>query len=270
MVFKLSGILAMGVAAALAQAASTAVAAPQALALLERDDSVPLVCADGICRAEFTSYCLQQARPLPDRGTIYTVAGGDVMLVLHGADGTLSRLAATPHVKIRTARAGHTAVTIEIAAATLARLGAQRAAIAIGPRVTLAPLPVAGDPDPMREAERLAAAGPLREAGARIIDRRSDVIVAARGLNRLVNALPGAVMRGSGARKRLWQHAMAAGLARAPAAEQHHAAREYATCWASRMVQVGGLSARECIARRHDRVMWGETMRYWVAVRSGS
>ena len=105
-------------------------AAPQSLALLVTPELTPLVCANGSCRAEFSTYCLQKERDFPRSNAPYEVAaGGRLTLVLTGADGRLRSLPAAPHVRIATARNGHTAVLIELPQRTLAAFGAQHAAI---------------------------------------------------------------------------------------------------------------------------------------------
>ena len=40
-------------------------AAPQVLALLETDTPTALNCDAGVCKAEFTTYCLQRERDFP-------------------------------------------------------------------------------------------------------------------------------------------------------------------------------------------------------------
>jgi hypothetical protein len=246
-------------------------AAPQALALLETGGATPLVCADGVCKAEFTTYCLQKERPLPKAGTPYDVAEGRALhLVLTGSDGTVRRVPAAPHIRIRTDRAGHTAVVIEMPARVLAQLDARRAAIEVGARVTLAPVAVVGDDSPMSDQERRIAAGPLRALGAKVVDRAGASVEAVRVLNRLVNAMPQRVEIDPGARTRLWRRALAAGFDTAPPAQTARAAREYAACWNNRVVELGGLSVRECLGRRHDRLMWDQGERYWKAVGAGS
>jgi hypothetical protein len=250
---------------------SGAQAAPQALALLETDGATPLVCTDGMCRAEFTTYCLQKERALPGAGTAYDVAEGRALhLVLTGPDGAVRRVPAAPHIRLRTNRAGHTAVVIEMPAQVVTQLGARQVAIEVGARVTLAPVPMVGDDNPMTEQERRIAAGPLRALGARVVDRAGASVEAVRVLNRLVNAMPEGVEIDPGARTRLWRRALAAGFDTALPAQRETAAREYAACWNNRVVELGGLSVRDCLGRRHDRLMWDQGERYWKAVGAGS
>ena len=53
----------LAAAVALAAPFGAVQAAPQALGLVAMDQPVPLRCEGGQCRAEFTSFCLQKARP---------------------------------------------------------------------------------------------------------------------------------------------------------------------------------------------------------------
>ncbi len=257
--------------AILAATAGPLGAAPQALGLVAMDAATPLRCEGGVCRAEFTTFCLQKARSFPARGTAYEVAAsGDLTLRWRDSEGRLHRVAAAPHIRIHTPRAGHAAVTITLAASRLAALGGTRAAIEVGERVTLTPVAIAGDPDPQGEAERRRVAGPLRALGADMVDAGGEGIELARSLVRLVNALPEGIDRGAHARDRLWVRALRDGLAATTPARRRLAAREYARCWDDRVVQLGGYSVRECLSRRHDEVMWGEVTRYWKAAEPGS
>lgn len=245
-------------------------AATQALALLETGASTPLVCEDGVCKAEFSTFCLQKDRPLPEANAPYTLAaGGALHLVLIAADGGVRRVPAADHIRIYSARAGHTAVVIELPRAALDALGARHAAIEIGEMVTLMPVAVAHDGNPQTEQDRQLATGALRVLGGRLIDRSPDAVATVRVLNRLVNALPRRNGIAAGTRKRLWRDAVALGFAAAPSAKLALAAREYGSCWRDRAVALGGISVRNCLQYRHDRLMWKNVKRYWNAAAAG-
>ncbi len=64
--------LGAGLIAALAS--HGALAAPQILAVLGTDGAIPLICADGHCQADISTYCLQRDRLAPDYGTAYVPA----------------------------------------------------------------------------------------------------------------------------------------------------------------------------------------------------
>ena len=110
---------------------------------------MPLHCEAGWCRAEFISFCLQKTRRFPAKGTVYQIAetGGLTLALVDGA-GRVRHLDAAPYVEIETPRAGHAAVTIALAQATLAKLGARGAAIEVAALVTLTPRAVPGDRSP--------------------------------------------------------------------------------------------------------------------------
>ncbi len=248
-----------------------AYAATQSLALLETGELTPLICTNGSCRAEFSTYCLQKERDFPRSNAPYEVAtGGELSLVLTGVDGRLRRLPAAPHVRITTARDGHTAVIIELPQRTLAEFGARRAAIEIGASVTLMPVAVAGDDNPQTEQDNRVATGPLRALGARIVDRGLRELESVRTLNRLVNALPPTNGINPDARRRLWRQALERGFQTAAPEQVARAAQEYQACWGDRAVNRGGVSVRYCVERRHDALMWDHVTRYWKAVSAGS
>ena len=251
--------------------AGPAQAAPQILALLETDTATKLVCEDGTCRAEFTTYCLQKERDIPVASTPYEVAKGHRLnLVLTDADGTTSTVPATEHVRVATARRGHTAVVIEIDESALAKLGAISAAIEFGGGVALTPVPTAGDPNPQTAQDIALAVGPLRMTGTRKIDKAGGTVETVWALNRLVNAVPEGAGKDRTARAGLWRRAMNTPLGSAPKARVETAAQEFKTCWDSRVVEVGAVSLKSCLQRRHDRLMWDNVLRYWDAVGAGT
>ncbi len=250
---------------------SSALAAPQALALLETGGPVALTCADGVCKAEFSTYCLQQERDLPGAGVAYRVArNGPVRLILTGPDGGIRTMPAGAHVRITAARSSHTAVVIEMPRSSLAALGARQAAIDIGSRVTLTPVPVPGDSNPQSEQDQRIAAGPLRNLGAKIVDPAGPAVATVRVLNRLVNALPEVIEIDRTAGDRLLQQALDGGFAKAPPTQVTQASKAFAACWNTRHIEVGAYSVRSCLQRRHDGLMWDQVKRYWKAAGAGS
>ena len=250
---------------------SGALAAPQALALLKTGGPVALTCAGGVCKAEFSTYCLQQERDLPGAGVPYEVArNGPVRLILTGADGAIRALPAAAHVRITAARSSHTAVVIEMPHAALAALGATRAAIDVGSRVTLTPVPVAGDDNPQSDQDQRIAAGPLRTLGAKIVDPAGPAVATVRVLNRLVNALPDVIEIDRTAGDRMLRQALDGGFAKAPPTQVTQASKAFAACWNTRHIEVGAYSVRNCLQRRHDGLMWDQVKRYWKAAGAGS
>lgn len=246
-------------------------AASQALALLETDGATPLQCDGAICRAEFSTFCLQKERDLPRAGDPYRVAAGHrLTLVLTGTDGRLWQVPAGSQIRIEAARSGHTAVSVAIDRAQLAALGAEKVALSVGERVTLMPVPVAGDDNPQTDQDRALATGPLRALGANIVDRGPHDIARVHALNGLINALPTGIDRRPDAQQSLWRRAVDTALGDAPAKKLQTAQQEYAACWQDRVVQLGGYAVRHCLQRRHDSLMWQHVKRYWGKVGAGS
>ncbi len=246
-------------------------AATQSLALLETDGATPLQCDGGTCRAEFSTFCLQKERDLPRAGDPYRLAdGGRLTLVLTAQDGTTTRLPAADYMRIEAARSGHTAVTLSLDHKRLIALGARKASIAVGERVTLMPVPFHGADNPQTEQDKRIATGSLRQLGAKIVDRGPHDVARVHALNRLINALPEGIDRRHDARQSLWRRAAGTAFDGAPAKRARTAKQEYAACWQDRLVELHGYSVRHCLQRRHDGLMWEHVKRYWGAVGAGS
>lgn len=246
-------------------------AATQSLALLETDGATPLHCEGAVCRAELSTFCLQKERDLPRAGDPYRLAAGHTLtLVLTGTDGRVWQVPAGNQIRIEAARSGHTAVSVAIDRTQLATLGAEKVALSVGERVTLMPVPVAGDDNPQTDQDRALATGPLRTLGAKIVDRGPHDIARVHALNGLINALPTGIDRRPDAQQSLWRRAVDTALGDAPAKKLQTAQQEYAACWQDRVVQLGGYAVRHCLQRRHDSLMWQHVKRYWGKVGAGS
>ncbi len=239
-----------------------AVAAPQALGLLATLTPVPLDCSNGKCQAELSAFCLQRDRDIPDPGAAYRVVGDGLALIAVSPDGTVHRLPGAPHLTVTSVR-GYTAVTVTVEKSALVALGAVRAAVVVGPKVTLAPIAVAGDPAPQSDLGIELASGPLRELADRVVDNGGPEVGAVRLANSMINALPPhdrvpAVVAG-----RLWRGVV----------ETHHpeasalaiADEVYEGC--RRRVDRGfNFKLRNCLEQEHDRLILDLNLRYWQAI----
>jgi hypothetical protein len=189
-----------------------AAAAPQVLGVMASDGPVPLVCSDGVCRAEVTAFCLQEERSVPPDDTLYEPVGTAPMtLVLKRADGSTQRLDAAREVSV-SSRRGFTAVTIAAPETLLARHAAVSAELEIGPNVTVAPVPVAGDPKPQSPEEIALASGPMRQLATARLEQGSAA-TAARLTERLINALPPQDQETAEVRSALWDTALSSASA---------------------------------------------------------
>jgi hypothetical protein len=248
----------------LAAAHQGAWAAPQVLAALATDGGIPLTCAEGVCEADISTFCLQRNRPPPDIGAAYAPAApGAFTLVVTDADGAERRLPAEAHVVFEEHR-GFTAVSARLGEDVLAALGAVSARIEVAAGASLVPVPREGDPDPLTAGEIARAIGPLRALGTRVVDGSADA-KAAGVLGRMVNALPRKGRVGPARRAALWGDVTGEeGLDATESPALSRAKAEYDWCTES----IEGFrfdSLRHCLELRHDRLMRNLSIDYWNA-----
>ena len=262
-------------AAALAFAStfSSANAAPQMLGLVATLEPAPLACADGVCEIEISAFCLQQERDMPAPGTAYApVDPAKIILVARTADGREVRRPAGDLVRLNTARA-QLAVRLSVPEAALRELagieGGVRLAIEIGPLAAAAPVPVAGDADPLSAGEITAAAGPLRELAGDIAVTAGPNGTAAIISNRLINTY----MATGGDRDGLWERvfgeeaAIGRRYARMTAEPGvRRAAEYYDICQTMHVAD----QFERCLKNAHDGYMSRINIEYWNLVGGGS
>jgi hypothetical protein len=250
-----------------AGSANPAAAAPQALGVMASADPVPLVCSGSECRAEVTAFCLQEARPVPPEGTAYEpVRAGPMRLVLTRADGSTLTLNAAEHARL-SSRRGFTAVSIAVPHSLLAQHAAVAASVEIGPEMTIAPVPVAGDPAPQSEDELALAAGPLRHIAAERLEQGAAAD-AARLTQRLINALPRQEEETADIRNGLWDVAMA-GVTSADPKGLAMARRSYEGCQAA-LVTGYMKNMRHCLELQHGEMMIERNHAFWREIQPGS
>jgi hypothetical protein len=253
----------------------SAEAAPQLLGVISSAAPIPMNCESGKCSAELSAFCLEQGRSGPLDGTAYAaVEGRELTLVATYADGTVRRLPAQHYLSIASARS-YSAVTASVSEAVREELGAKSLALAVGPRVTLVPLPQAGDPSPVTAAEIAAASVSRRPLAADVIEKSHPAELAAvRLLNRVINALPrtagGAaldLMAPDGLWDKVVGHDAASDSAGARGLAQ--ASLVYESCRrGARYVQ--GLTLRRCIEASHDALMSSLNEEFWRILGAGS
>lgn len=179
-------LLPAAAAFALAVAAWPAHAAPQILALVETPAPLPMTCTDGTCRAELSAMCLQKERVTPEPGMPYRAAAPDhVRVVL--TTGTGERIALDGDALRFRATRGYTSVDVVVPADVLAAHGRVTAEVAVARVAAVVPVPVAGDANPITEAEVEKTVGLRRMAAIRAERVEAPLVTAARAANRLVN-----------------------------------------------------------------------------------
>lgn len=244
----------------------TSVAASQILALVASNGgATPMTCVDGKCRAELTSFCLQQSRPRPATGTVYhAITPSDLTLIVERADGRTRHVPAGDLLTLTAARS-NTSVYASLDTTQVARLGAVKLSVIVGERVSLLPAPEPGDGKPQTDQDVAFATATLRALGTRLVDDGGGRVEAARATNLLINSLP-APGRTASSRppEGAWSKATAW---RAPVGGGQ--------VWANEMIEgcaakAWAVTVRPCLRRWHDFLMRELNHDYWKAVRTGT
>jgi hypothetical protein len=244
-------------------------AAPQILGLVATKGAVPLVCRDGACVVELTTFCLQEERRPPKPGIAYKPVRGDALyLVVTSKDGAVRELPAAGHVTIVSTRRGSSAVRIMLDARKLTALNAARFAVRVGRRAALVPVAVAGDPEPLSAAEIALASGPLWALAERLIERGGTRIEAARLVNRVINVLPRAGRATTKQRASAWTAALA-GRPGAGERARAKAAAYYRSCRGLSSSKHGQFSLRQCLELKHWWLVHKFNIEYWHAGKLG-
>ncbi len=244
-----------------------ALAAPQIIAVLPSDSGVPFACADGLCRADLSTYCLQRERPAPKRGTAYLPAAAeDFKLVIETAQGTRV-IDAAAHVGFVESR-GFMAIAAVIEEKRLGALAdgqIKSAALRVGKAASLLPEAKPGDPNPLTEKEIAYVTKWRRQQGAEIVDAKPQARTV-RVLAGLANRLPASGFTDPTRLDRLWRDAIgdefgpAAPIATDPAIERTNAEIKRCSEGAARH-SYGGL--RNCLQYRHDDLIRDLNIEYW-------
>ena len=165
-------------------------AAPQVLGLVASLQPTPMQCTAQGCRADLSSFCLQQQRPDPGLGTIYHPApNATITLIVTAKSGEVRRVDGGPYLNFIDDR-GFTSVTATLPTQALAGLDVASIAIEIGKDASLLPQQKVGDTNPQAVEEIALATGAIRQKAEIYFDqpgRDSDGI---RLTNAMINYLP--------------------------------------------------------------------------------
>ena len=248
---------------------SGAGAAPQILALVETPEPTPLVCAGGVCRAEFSTLCLQKDRDIPHPNTAYRPAdAAKIVLVLRMAGGGTVRVKGRPGLRFQVPRS-YVSATAEIAEAEIIRLGAVGAGVEIGPLASLIPVPEPGDAIPLTPDEIAKVTGPFRVAAHRTAQQHKTAIQAARAANRLAIAMLAEPAASHQAQNALWRR-IAASLPGGRTTQGARQAAKIVRACQSYEEKQGIKGFRGCLRFRRDQLMFGINQTYWNRNDAGS
>jgi len=260
---KLAGLVA-GIGLFAMAAGGPVAAAPQILAVLPSDSGVPFTCTQGQCRADLSTYCLQQNRPAPSRGTVYLPAAAeDFALVIKTPKGERT-VAAAEHVSFVESR-GFMAVTALIDQRVLENLSGLEASLRVGTAASLLPEAIPFDPNPLTEKEIAYVTKWRRDQGTDLVDSKPQA-KAAQLLAGINNRMPRHGTITPSAMDNVWEQTIGdelTGVAPATAGPAINRARmEFMECreGASRH-SFGGV--RSCLEFRHDDMIRDLNIDYW-------
>jgi hypothetical protein len=243
--------------------------APQILGVVASHGPVPLQCDLDGCRAELSTFCLQQGRENPERGQVYApIDGADIVLSGRNAAGDVVRLAAAPYLRFAAAR-GFTATEVTLSSGNVAELGLNDLAIGVGEKVSLLPATTAGNGASFVDEETALATGPFRERSAAFFDRLGGAGDAIRLANLMINALPAHGRSAGDSDGRVLEAAVAAGAGRASGIEGVTLARRiYGACEQKVDTRHHFDSMRACLEAAHDRLVANTNVDFWNSLGS--
>ncbi len=239
-------------------------AAPQMLGVIATKQPLPMTCADGVCVAELSTFCLQKKRPSPTRGTGYApFDAAHFEIVITDATGGNRTLETGEMGFAFTAERGFTAVEAQLDADELARLGAVSASVVVVEGATLIPMPTADDTDPLSAHEIAYFAGTLRDKARTWLSDADERTAALQTIATIINSSAAA-----DANERSPETAVTVDPAALPAGAPMPARAIYEGCQAR--VAQGWSGLGSCLKVQHDVLMQQINNDYWNGVEAGS
>ena len=248
------------------QAMANSTVEPQLLAMISTEGAKVLKCDGDVCKAEFSAFCMEPGRPGPTHDAPYLLAKDSaVKLIARSAAGETWQIP-TEQAQF-TSQRGYAAVRISVPKRLLDELGADSVVAEVGRRVVLLPKRLPSYARTHEPHEIIAALGPNRTVGERIVDNGGERADGARLLSYLINALPDYGKVPAAVRQSLWSATRAAPEAIRDRGEAI-ARRGFESC----LDRPSALRStmRECLQHIHDRNMWLLNQSYWQTVGSQS
>jgi len=259
----------LGAAAALALSAGAASAAPQILGIVASNGSLPLTCDGQGCRAELSTFCLQQPRTNPAVGQQYTLADtASVTLVGRNTAGETVREPAGPYMRFTSDR-GFTSVALALTEDTVQTLGLAGLAVEIAKDASLVPVEKPGDANAQTTDEIALATGAHRRQGENFFDDSGESADAIRLTNLMLNQLPSTGRQATDTDGHVLTSALAsdAGSVAVPAGLDLTRSI-YATCQTKVDVTHHVDSMRSCLEGSHDRLVINTNVDFWKSLSS--
>ncbi len=244
-------------------------AAPQILAAFATHSPQPFTCEAGVCSVEITTFCLQKVRSNPVAGTQY-FPHPDTQLMLVLDDQNV--ISANGLITLESRR-GFSAVMAQFPEKTLKGLGANKAALAIGPGAMFLPVEDKDDPDPIIDSEISYALETLRPMADEWIDGTQEKAAAVKLVNSLINATPVSIQLSSAVRHGLWDRVwdrMSSVTNKEGPVLGSALAKEMFTACAWRVDVKRYPTLRSCLEVKHDSQLMDMNLSYWKATAAGS
>jgi hypothetical protein len=259
----------LGAAGALALGAGVANAAPQILGIVASNGVLPLACDDQGCRAELSTFCLQQPRANPEVGQQYTLAdAASLTLVGRNAAGETLRLPAGPYLRFVSDR-GFTSVALALPDATVQALGLTALAVEVAKDASLIPVEAPGDSNAQSADEIALATGAHRRQGESFFDDSGESADAIRLTNLMLNQLPRSGRQATDTDGRVLTAALASDTGSAAVPAGLDLTRSiYATCQTKVDVTHHVDSMRSCLEGSHDRLVINTNVDFWKSLSS--
>ncbi len=241
---------------------ATVHAAPQALGLVASNGPIELKCEAGGCVADFTTFCLQQDRQSPERGTPYQVGSGEIQVAGLTADGTRIALDLRQSLALESRRK-HMALRMFVRKSTLQAHNLVSVSIEVKEHVVLLPETSATDKNPHSKTEIAMLSSSMRQIGSSYVDSDPDRTVAARVLGDVINGLPERGKASNSTRQDLWQRAVHRAGPAAPQQGIDRARGIYELCkWTAGRATP---NMRQCLETHHDDFIRYLNSKYWDA-----
>ncbi len=261
--------LLVGAAALVASATISvpAAASPQVLGLVAMNEPLVMKCDETGCRAELSSFCLQQPRDNPPPQTAYLpIEGADIAMIGTRADGSTIALPAADYMRFESSR-GFTSVQASLDPAEMESLGLVSVSIEVGAEVSLMPAEAADDPTPQEPEEIALATGAYRSKAVEFFDQSGEQADAIRVTNTMINVLPEQGRTRQDTDGHLLAEALNDGIAASidPAAIRR-AVDIHESCRQKVDVTHHIDTMRSCLIGSHDRMVVNSNIRFWESL----